>query len=135
MGWDIAAIDAVVNIWTPEALAGRPNREAFYKDKIGVDTETFFGTTLEEMLRQMDAAGIERGFLIAAKVGPAGRTRQRARSAVRGASFSNAPHLSGVGAATPLTFLFVDATLPLCCMSAASTERPAQFALKQREAR
>ncbi len=71
MGWDIAAIDAVVNIWTPEALAGRPNREAFYKDKIGVDTETFFGTTLEEMLRQMDAAGIERGFLIAAKVGPA----------------------------------------------------------------
>jgi predicted TIM-barrel fold metal-dependent hydrolase len=70
MDFDVAAIDAVVNIWTPEALAGRPNREAFYRDKIGVEPETFAGTSLEEMLRLMDGAGIERSFLIAAKVGP-----------------------------------------------------------------
>jgi predicted TIM-barrel fold metal-dependent hydrolase len=70
-GYDIAAIDAVVNIWTPEALAGRPNREAFYREKIGVEADTFAGTSLADMLRLMDAAGIERAFLIAAKVGPA----------------------------------------------------------------
>jgi predicted TIM-barrel fold metal-dependent hydrolase len=67
---DIAAIDAVVNIWTKEALAGRPDRTAFYRGKIGVEAETFVGIELDEMLRRMDAAGIERAFLISAKVGP-----------------------------------------------------------------
>lgn len=69
---DIRAIDAVVNIWTAEALAGRPDRRAFYRGKIGVDEETFTGIPLDEMLRRMDAARIERAFLIAAKVGTAG---------------------------------------------------------------
>lgn len=64
------AIDAVVNIWTPQALAIRPNRDAFYGGKIGVKSETLRGVSHEEMLRRMDAAGIERSFLIAAKVGP-----------------------------------------------------------------
>ncbi len=64
------AIDAVVNIWTPQALAVRPNRDAFYGGKIGVKSETLRGVSHEEMLRRMDAAGIERSFLIAAKVGP-----------------------------------------------------------------
>jgi predicted TIM-barrel fold metal-dependent hydrolase len=67
----VRAIDAVVNINTPEALALRPDRRAFYREKMNVSAETFAGTTHEEMLRQMDAAGIERSFLIAAKVGPA----------------------------------------------------------------
>lgn len=69
---DIQAIDAVVNIWTPEALAGRPDRRSFYTEKMRVDTRTFEGMTLEEMLARMDAAGIEKAFLIAAKVGPLG---------------------------------------------------------------
>lgn len=69
---DYGAIDAVVNIWTKEALAGRPDREEFYTGKVKVDRETFEGISLEEMLRRMDAAGIERSMLIAAKVGPAG---------------------------------------------------------------
>lgn len=69
---DIQAIDAVVNIWTPEALAGRPDRRSFYTEKMRVDTRTFEGMTLEEMLARMDAAGIERAFLVAAKVGPLG---------------------------------------------------------------
>lgn len=69
---DIQAIDAVVNIWTPEALAGRPDRRSFYTEKMRVDTRTFEGITLEEMLARMDAAGIEKAFLIAAKVGPLG---------------------------------------------------------------
>jgi uncharacterized protein len=67
---DIAAIDAVANIWTPEALAGRPDRRAFYVDKMRVASSTFEGVELDEMLRRMDAAGIERAFLIAAKCGP-----------------------------------------------------------------
>ena len=65
------AIDAVVNIWTKEALAGRPDREEFYTSKVKVDRGTFEGISLEEMLRRMDEANIERSMLIAAKVGPA----------------------------------------------------------------
>lgn len=67
----VQAIDAVVNIWTPEALAGRPSREAFYTGKVKVDPETFEGISLDTMIERMDRAGIERAFLIAAKVGPA----------------------------------------------------------------
>jgi predicted TIM-barrel fold metal-dependent hydrolase len=72
MSYDIPAIDAVVNIWTPEALAGRPDRRAFYTEKMRVDTGTFEGLSLEEMLARMDTANIEMAFLIAAKVGPIG---------------------------------------------------------------
>ena len=69
---DYRAIDAVVNIWTKEALAGRPDRTEFYTSKVKVDQGTFEGISLDEMLRRMDAANIERSMLIAAKVGPAG---------------------------------------------------------------
>ena len=34
--YDIQAIDAVVNLWTPEMLAIRPNRDAFYGGKMKV---------------------------------------------------------------------------------------------------
>jgi len=68
----IRAIDTVVNIWTQEALAGRPDRQGFYRDKIGVDRGTLEGIELDAMLRRMDAANIERGFLVAAKVGQIG---------------------------------------------------------------
>ncbi|WP_270935303.1 amidohydrolase family protein [Falsiroseomonas oryzae] len=66
---DVLAVDTVVNIWTKQALAGRPDRRAFYQGKIGVDRGTFEGIELDEMLRRMDAAGIQRAFLVAAKVG------------------------------------------------------------------
>ncbi|HYF06643.1 MAG TPA: amidohydrolase family protein [Acetobacteraceae bacterium] len=65
----ILAIDTVVNIWTREALAARPDRRAFYHGKIGVDRGTYEGISLEEMIARMDEAGIERAFLVAAKVG------------------------------------------------------------------
>ena len=68
--YDIQAIDAVVNIWTPETLAIRPNRDAFFGEKMNVRDETLKGVSHEEMLRRMDAAGIERSFLVASKVGP-----------------------------------------------------------------
>lgn len=68
----IRAIDTVVNIWTPEALAGRPDRTGFYTEKMRVKPETFAGVTHKEMLERMDRAGIEKSFLIAAKVGQLG---------------------------------------------------------------
>jgi predicted TIM-barrel fold metal-dependent hydrolase len=68
----LRAIDAVVNIWTPEALAGRPDRSGFYTSKMRVKPEIYAGMSLEEMIARMDAAGIERAFLIAAKVGRLG---------------------------------------------------------------
>ena len=69
---DVLAIDAVVNIWTKETNRYRPPRDEFYKGKMKVDDETADGISLEEMLTRMDAAGIEKGFLIAPKVGPLG---------------------------------------------------------------
>ena len=65
----LMAIDAVVNIWTAEALAARPPRQQFYVDKMNVGQDTFDGVSLEQMIARMDAAGIERALLIAAKVG------------------------------------------------------------------
>ena len=69
MSEPVKAVDIVVNIWTREALASRPDRTAFFRGKIGVDQETFDGISLETMLARMDAANIERSFLVAAKVG------------------------------------------------------------------
>lgn len=68
--YDIRAIDAVVNIWTPELLAQRPRREGFYSGKMHVESFLMEGLSHEQMLRRMDEAGIEKAFLIAAKVGP-----------------------------------------------------------------
>jgi predicted TIM-barrel fold metal-dependent hydrolase len=69
----IKAIDAVCNLWTEEALALRPDdRKDFYVDKMRGDESQFSGTSLEDMLRKMDAAGIDQAFLIAHRCGPVG---------------------------------------------------------------
>lgn len=68
----IRAIDAVVNLLTPEAVALRPDRRAFYVDKIGVDPMIHEGLTLDAMLARMDTGNIERALLIAAKIGSLG---------------------------------------------------------------
>jgi predicted TIM-barrel fold metal-dependent hydrolase len=70
--YDILAIDAVVNLWTPEANSLRPKREAFYQGKMKVERQTAEGIGLDEMLRRMDAAGIERAFLVATRAGRLG---------------------------------------------------------------
>ncbi|MDP6708492.1 MAG: amidohydrolase family protein [Alphaproteobacteria bacterium] len=70
---DVLAIDGVVNIYNAEALAFRPEwRDQFFGDKMRVDAATRKGVELDEMLRRMDTAGIERAFLIAAKCGRLG---------------------------------------------------------------
>ena len=65
----IAAIDIVVNIWTPEANAIRPRRDAFFGDKMKVSQEILESVSHESMLRRMDESGVERAFLIATRVG------------------------------------------------------------------
>jgi uncharacterized protein len=69
----VRAIDAVVNLWTDEALAVRPAwRDAFFAGKMKAKQETLRAMTLPQMIARMEAAGIERGFLVATKAGPLG---------------------------------------------------------------
>lgn len=69
----IGAIDAVVNPMTPEIMALRPAwAKGFFVDKIGRSEADALGLSHEDMLRRMDAAGIERAFLIATRTGRLG---------------------------------------------------------------
>jgi predicted TIM-barrel fold metal-dependent hydrolase len=69
----LRAIDTVVNIWTPEAQSLRPSwRGGFFVDKMKGEAAAIDGITLDEMLRRMDEAGIERAFLIATRAGRQG---------------------------------------------------------------
>ena len=66
---DVKAIDAVVNIWTPEALSHRPDwKDGFFAGKVKAKSP-MPGMSLEQMLERMAEAGIERGFLVAARTG------------------------------------------------------------------
>lgn len=59
------ALDIVVNLWTPDLTAHyTPKLDAFWK-AVKILDETSAGIPLDEQLRRMDAAGIERGLLIA----------------------------------------------------------------------
>jgi predicted TIM-barrel fold metal-dependent hydrolase len=69
----VRAIDAVVNLWTPEALAARPNwGKTFFVDKMKAKDSLMSGLSLEEMIDRMDAAGIGHAFLFAPKTGRVG---------------------------------------------------------------
>ena len=70
---DIRAIDAVVNIWTKEALAHRPDwSREFFVRKMRMDESLAVGLSLEQMIERMDRAGIGHAFLVAAKAGRIG---------------------------------------------------------------
>lgn len=67
----IAAIDTVCNPITPEIIAMGPQwRAGFHQGTFGRDDSVARGVTIEELLAEMDAADIERAFLVAAKIGP-----------------------------------------------------------------
>jgi predicted TIM-barrel fold metal-dependent hydrolase len=69
----IRAIDAVVNLWTPETLALRPGwGKDFFVGKMKADAALMRGLSLDELIARMDAAGTERGFLVASKSGRVG---------------------------------------------------------------
>ncbi len=70
---DIRAIDAVVNIWTEEALSHRPDwGPDFFVGKMKAKDTDMAGLTLEAMIERMDRANIGHAFLIAAKSGRVG---------------------------------------------------------------
>jgi predicted TIM-barrel fold metal-dependent hydrolase len=70
---EAGAIDAVVNLWTPEALAHRPGwGPGFFVGKMKMEEALMRGLSLEEMVARMDGAGISHGFLIAHKSGRPG---------------------------------------------------------------
>ena len=67
------AIDAVVNIWTREALSHRPDwGNEFFVGKMNAENTLMAGLSLEEMIEKMEEAGIEKAFLIAARTGRVG---------------------------------------------------------------
>ena len=69
----IRAIDAVVNLWTPQALQARPNwGKAFFVDKMKAQAGLMQGLSLPEMIDRMDEAGIGHALLIAPKSGRVG---------------------------------------------------------------
>ena len=70
---EAGAIDAVVNLWTPEALACRPGwGPGFFVGKMKMDEALMRGLSLDELIARMDSAGISHGFLIAHKSGRPG---------------------------------------------------------------
>jgi predicted TIM-barrel fold metal-dependent hydrolase len=63
----------VVNPHTPEIVEMRPDWSGkFHNQKFGREETVLTGYTYEEMLCQMDAAGIEKSFLVANKTGQLG---------------------------------------------------------------
>lgn len=63
-------IDIVCNIFTPEAVAGgMTGIDDAFKEKVRMDPAMRGGVTIEDYLRQMDEAGIERSLLIAVRAG------------------------------------------------------------------
>lgn len=71
--FDIPAIDAVVNLWTDEAMKFRPQwRDQFFQGKMKVKSDVAAGGTLVDLVARLDAANIEAAFLIATKAGRLG---------------------------------------------------------------
>jgi predicted TIM-barrel fold metal-dependent hydrolase len=66
----IRAIDAVCAIRPPEVARENRMWRGFLVDKIHASDEVWEGLPVERLLEKMDAAGVERAFLVAAKAGP-----------------------------------------------------------------
>ncbi|MEM4724245.1 MAG: hypothetical protein QXP01_04475, partial [Candidatus Hadarchaeum sp.] len=65
-------IDIVVNLWTPEVTRNYPAKlDPFWK-WIKIYEETKAGIPIEEQIRRMDEAGIDRGLLVATTGGKPG---------------------------------------------------------------
>ena len=73
MSDNFKAIDAVVNIWTQEALSQRPGwQDDFFAGKMKAEPGLMQGLSLEQMIEMMQEADIDHAFLIAAKAGRPG---------------------------------------------------------------
>lgn len=66
-------IDVVCNLLTPEIVESRPKwLQTFHTEKIGVDIGRVSGLSVDQHVELLDAAGIDRAFLIAVKMGRKG---------------------------------------------------------------
>ena len=66
----MGAIDIVCNLFTPREVAeGRTGIDEFFLDKVRFPVELRNGVSLDDYLRKMDAAGVERALLIAVRAG------------------------------------------------------------------
>ena len=73
MDWDILAIDTVVNPLTPEIVASRPSWSSeFHTGTFKREARVRQGYTREETLGLMDAGGVGKALLVAAKIGQLG---------------------------------------------------------------
>src|SRR3954462_14303860 len=64
------AIDIVVNVFTPEAFAeGRIPTDDRFRGQVRLEQDNRRGVSIEDYMRKMDRAGIERSFLIAVRCG------------------------------------------------------------------
>ncbi len=64
------AIDIVVNLHTPEEVrGGQTGLDDDFHDQVRMEAHVRDGVPVEDYLRRMDAAGIERSFLIATRAG------------------------------------------------------------------
>jgi len=61
----MGALDIVVNLWTFDLTRNYTPRLKEFWEAVNIDGETASGIPLEEQLRRMDAAGIDKGLLIA----------------------------------------------------------------------
>ncbi len=63
-------IDIVCNVFTPEAVfGGRTGLDVSFKQQVRMAPEICDGISIEDYLRKMDAAGVERSLLIAVRAG------------------------------------------------------------------
>lgn len=76
MSDDGPVVDAVCNLFTPEVVASRPAwSHSFLVGKIGAEERHVSGLTVDEHVRMLDEAGIDRALLIAPKLGSAGTSQ------------------------------------------------------------
>ena len=67
---ELRAIDIVVNAFTPvEVAAGQTGFDATFMEQVRMPVSIRSGVALEDYLRRMDRAGIERSLLIAVRAG------------------------------------------------------------------
>ena len=70
--YDIDAIDTVLNPITPEIIELGPSwRSGFHQGTFGRDDSVQRGVTIDALITELDAAGVDHAFLVAACVGPA----------------------------------------------------------------
>jgi predicted TIM-barrel fold metal-dependent hydrolase len=69
-GPSYGAIDTVVNLFTPESMAlGQNPNDEHWRAKVRIAEGERGGVSVEDYLKKMDRAGIERSFLIAKRCG------------------------------------------------------------------